>query len=409
MSNIEEIFKNSLKDIEAPYDPKAWEAVSKRLDQNLPVKSVKTSFKWAWVSSSILIVGVAAFFSLQKNESGTKTAKKLNKGENPISNENKVESKNATAKQIAATSNIESISGSKNISPNNNNGGTDKELINSITPKKAENVYIPNPTDFGTSDSEIILPKFLDKYCENEIIEIRNSNNRAINLISANGTNKVIKEKNNLNIELVAGDYFFSYVNNGKIQKDFAFSVSPKVKADFYADDEMVFYKGLPVSNLSSINTASKYTWLNDKGVVLSKEKSFDAHFFSKGNHPIALIVQAENGCESKITKNVRCEASYNLLAMNSFIPTSSNYKINTFLPYALLERNIPFTMQIIDPKTGQILYETKNESEPWDGIDKRTQQLIAPSTPYIWKVNLEKTEIGESKNYQGTITRFED
>jgi hypothetical protein len=65
--------------------------------------------------------------------------------------------------------------------------------------------------------------------------------------------------------------------------------------------------------------------------------------------------------------------------------------------------------MQIIDPKTGQILYETKNESEPWDGIDKRTQQLIAPSTPYIWKVNLEKTEIGESKNYQGTITRFED
>jgi hypothetical protein len=34
---------------------------------------------------------------------------------------------------------------------------------------------------------------------------------------------------------------------------------------------------------------------------------------------------------------------------------------------------------------------------------------LIAPNTPYIWRVNLEKTEIGESKNYQGTITRFED
>ena len=62
MSNIEEIFKNSLKDIEAPYDAKAWEAMSKRLDQHLPVKSVKTSFKWAWVASSILIVGVASFF-----------------------------------------------------------------------------------------------------------------------------------------------------------------------------------------------------------------------------------------------------------------------------------------------------------------------------------------------------------
>lgn len=408
MNNIEEIFKNSLKDIEAPYDAKAWEAMSKRLDQHLPVKSVKASFKWAWVASSILIVGVAAFFALQKNEESTKIGKKLNEGENPIANENKVESKNATDKQIASNSNAESISESKNA-PLSNSEETYKELLNGIPLKKAENVNIPNPADFDSANFELILPKFSEKYCENEIIEIRNSNDRAINLISSNGTNKLIKEKNASNIELFAGEYFFSYINDGKIQKEFAFSVSPKVKADFYADEEMVFYKGLPVSSLSSINTASKYTWLNDKGIVLSKEKNFDAHFFSKGNHSITLSVQSENGCESKITKNVRCEANYNLLAMNSFIPTSSNSKINTFLPYALLERNIHFIMQIIDPKTGQILYETKSESEPWDGIDKRTQQLIAPSTPYIWKVSLEKPEIGESKNYQGTITRFEE
>ena len=408
MNNIEEIFKNSLKDIEAPYDAKAWEAMSKRLDQHLPVKSVKTSFKWVWVASSIFIVGVASFFALQKNESSTNIGKKLNKEENPIANENNVESKNATVKQIATTSNYQSNYGFKDISLNNDEG-TDKELLNGIPPKKAENIIILNQADFGTTDAEIILPKFSEKYCENEIIEIRNSNDRAINLVSSNGTNKLIKEKNASNIELFAGEYFLSYMNKGKIQKEFAFSVYPKVKADFYADEEMVFYKGLPVSNLSSTNTGSKYTWLNDKGIVLSKEKSFDAHFFSKGNHSISLIVQSENGCESKITKNIRCEANYNLLAMNSFIPTSSNSKINTFLPYALLERNIPFTMQIIDPKTGQIVYETKSESEPWDGIDKRTQQLIAPSISYIWKVSIEKPEMGESKNYQGTITRFEE
>ena len=90
MSKIEEIFKNSLKDIEAPYDPKAWEAMSKRLDQQLPVKSVKTSFKWAWAASSIIIVGVAAFFALQKNETSAKIAEKLNKGENPVSNKSKI-------------------------------------------------------------------------------------------------------------------------------------------------------------------------------------------------------------------------------------------------------------------------------------------------------------------------------
>ncbi len=408
MNSIEEIFKNSLKDIEAPYDPKTWEAMSKRLDKHLPVKSVKTSFKWAWVASSILIVGVAAFFALQKNEPSDKIAENLNKGENPTSNESNHGLQNTTVKQIASTTKVKSIPGSSNVSSMNDDVAA-KELLNGIPPKKAENINIPNPTDFGPADSEIILPKLSDKYCENEIIEIRNSNDRAIYLVSSNGTNKMFKEKKASNIELVSGDYFFSYVKNGKNQKEFAFSVTPKVKADFYAEEEMVFYKGLPVSSLSSINSATRYTWTNEKGIVLSREKSFDAHFFTKGNHAVTLTVQSENGCESKITKNVRCEASYNLLAMNSFIPTSSNAKINSFLPYALLERNVPFTMQIIDPKTGQVIYETKNESEPWDGTDKRTQQLIAPTTPYIWRVNLEKTEIGESKNYQGTITRFED
>lgn len=408
MNNIEEIFKNSLKDIEAPYDSKAWEAMSKRLDKNLPLKNPQTSFKWAWVASSALIVGVAAFFALQENEASINIAKKLDEGENSIANEKIVESKSVTIKQVSSTSNTHSISISKQFSLITNEG-TDKEALNEILPKKVDKVYIPHPTNYTPTSSEIILPNFLDKYCENETIEIRNSNDRAINLFSSNGTNKIIKEKSATNIELISGDYFFSFLNNGKNQKEFAFSVSPKVKADFYTDEEMVFYKGLPVTNLSSINAAYKYTWLNDQGVVISKEKSFDAHFFSKGNHSISLVVQAENGCESKITKNVRCEANYNLLAMNSFIPTSSNTKINTFLPYALLERKIPFTMHIIDPKTGQIVYETKSESEPWDGIDKRTQQLVAASTPYIWKVNLEKSEIGESKNYQGTITRFED
>lgn len=407
MNNIEEIFRNSLKNIEAPYDPKAWEAMSKRLDQNLPVKNPKTSFKWTWVASGLIVIAVASYFAIQKNEPKTILADKSVQKKTEISTEKQIESKGKSGKQVAKINESE-ISQTANTRIENQIQFEKAHLI--FNPSKIDtpiesisaNALLGTPSDFKT-------PKTGTKYCENEIINIYNSNDLSLSLLSSNGFNAVIKENSSSNIELNPGDYFYNYTLNGKKEREFAFTVNPKVKADFYADEEMVFYKGLPVSNLSSVNTASKYTWLNDKGVVLSKEKSFDAHFFSKGNHYITLNIQAENGCESKITKNVRCEASYNLLAMNSFIPTSSNSKINTFLPYALLERNIPFTMQIIDPKTGQIVYETKNESEPWDGIDKRTQQLITPSTPYIWKVNLEKTEIGESKNYQGTITRFED
>jgi hypothetical protein len=407
MNSIEEIFKNSLKDIEAPYDPEAWEAMSKRLDQNLPVKNLKTSFKWAWVASSILIVGVAAFFALQKNEASTNIAKKLNEGENPIANENNVESKNATVKQIAATSNIESISSSKDIALNNNEG-TDKEMLNGIPPKKAENIYIPNPADFGTSDSEIILPKFSDKYCENEIIEIKNTNDKTINLISSNGFNKAISEKNIANLELKTGEYFFSFIKNGKIQKEFAFTVIPKPKVDFYANDETLYENGLPINQLKPTYPMNEYIWLNNKEEIIARGEEPQVHLFTKGSHDITLKVKDLNGCTNQITKSIRCEVNYNLLAMSGFNPESASIKNRTFIPYALLERNIPFEMEIIDPKSGQVIFATRNTDEPWDGINRISNQMIPEGATYIWKVKIFKQEIGESKNvYQGSITRM--
>jgi hypothetical protein len=407
MSNIEEIFKNSLKDIEAPYDAKAWEAMSKRLDQHLPVKSVKTSFKWAWVASSILIVGVAAFFALQKNETSAKIAEKLNKGENPISDENNIESKNTTVRQIASTPDAESISGSESF-PLSNNVGAEKESLNGIPPKKVENFYIPNPADFVLVDSELMLPKFLDKYCENELVEINNSNDRPITLISSNGFNKIIKEKHNLNVELRAGDYFLSFLQNGKLQKEFAFTVVSAPKIDFYSNDETLYENGLPVNQLKATYPMYEYTWLNNRGEIISREEEPQVHLFTKGTHEITLKVKEQNGCTNQITKSIRCEINYNLLAMSGFNPESASVKNRTFIPYALLERNTPFEMEIIDPKSGQVIFVTKNADEPWDGVNRITNQMISEGSTYIWKVKIFKQEIGEQKSvYQGSITRM--
>ena len=64
--------------------------------------------------------------------------------------------------------------------------------------------------------------------------------------------------------------------------------------------------------------------------------------------------------------------------------------------------------MQIIDPKSGQIIFETKNADMPWDGMDIRTNQMVPVNSTYIWRVNIFEKAVGEPTNrYQGTITRI--
>ena len=76
-------------------------------------------------------------------------------------------------------------------------------------------------------------------------------------------------------------------------------------------------------------------------------------------------------------------------------------------MPMALTVRDVQFNMIIIDPKSGNVVFETNNASNGWDGIDKNTGQMTRPNTAYIWKVVLQNPEPGERSEYSGTITRL--
>src|SRR5690554_1340828 len=62
--NLENAFRNSLQDYEAPYDPKAWEAVSSKLGAQPTAVTGGTSRVFKWVLASVLVGAVAtgAFF-----------------------------------------------------------------------------------------------------------------------------------------------------------------------------------------------------------------------------------------------------------------------------------------------------------------------------------------------------------
>lgn len=414
-NNIEEIIKSALQNHESPFDPSAWEAMSKRLDQTMPVGSApKSPIKWSWVAAAVVAVGISAFFLIEKDRTSETQPKAK-----PLAVESETNHSTTTEQRPNNTSSKKIMQSFESV----------KETANSTNYKQENTANYTAPLDKFVNESShvggtkipsnmpnsstfsFVAPKVNDSYCQNEQITIVNENDELISVENESGRPIVILGKSTANIELqTIGTYTFVYKQHGKTHKQTAFQVKSKPKVDFVYDPDMLYDKGLPINNLKSAYTAENYTWKNAKGEVISNEKEFDIHLFTKGMHDVTLTVEDQNGCKNTVTKAVRCDFNYNLLAVTGFDPTSPDPRNNTFIPFALLEkqRNVRFEMVILDPKTGEKVFETKSADQPWDGVDIRTNQLVNQNSTFIWKVTIFNKAIGENSNtYQGSITRI--
>lgn len=184
-----------------------------------------------------------------------------------------------------------------------------------------------------------------------------------------------------------------------------SFSVLPTPKIDFTILDNDQFENGLPIAKFTASGNAQNFQWMinNKKSIGTDCQ----VHLFQKGRYPIHLSAQNSSGCVTEITKEITIEADYNLLAATAFDIQSRDKRNNSFIPFALTQRLVDFSMIIIDPKDGGILFETNEATNPWTGIDRRSGQLVETNKPYIWKVVLKNPELGEKTDYKGVITRF--
>jgi len=104
------------------------------------------------------------------------------------------------------------------------------------------------------------------------------------------------------------------------------------------------------------------------------------------------------------LTKSVYIDQKYNLMAVNSFMPASTDTRKNTFMPYALTQRDTKFTLIIIDPIDGHVVYQTNDATAGWNGTDITTGSLVSYESAYIWKVIIETPEKNENNEYVGNI-----
>ena len=415
MNKFEENIKQSLENFEVPYDPKAWEKLSKKLDQKenkSNQKPTKGFNNFLFVGASTLIVAGIYFIATQKSTTLPKTTKQIAVSEN-----------NGPQKINISTGEIEVHTKNTKTAIKTNN--EKKELINdekkhlsnqkvfNKTEKKESIVNNETLTETNnlktslTQNIEVEIPKTKSIYCENEFIIISNTNSIPLYLINEKGR-KMYKipanAANKYNIKESGKYEWLNEENGNKTYK--AFEIVENPNSNFSMSSELEFTDGIPKINCSTSSNATTTQWLlNSK--FINSNKDFTIAIFTKGLNSISLKVENNAGCKSTTVKTINVEDNYNLLAVTGFEPNHHDSKRNSFIPFALTVRNIPFKMVIIDPKNDKVIFETTDSSKPWDGIDQTTNEMVPENTTYIWKVTLFKTEKNEKSDYVGKITRI--
>ena len=353
--------KKSLENYEQPYDSEAWVELSKKLDVIMPVSKTTIS-KWWLYSSIITIVTLSSFFlfrtknetSIVKNEKSIQTSEGRTK-------ENYIEKNNTPKKSISS---IEINSNKNFLNPKQTNNSLIESHVanidNSMTTNKQDNIN-------HSSISNLKIINLESKKIE-EYKKVNNTSKNNLENLSDNYSNNTI---------------------------------------DFEIDNDLFYENGLPTIRLKATYFAPNYEWTCEKLKSIPNSKEVDIHYFKKGTYTVKLSTTNQNGQITAESKKITINQDYNLLAVDAFNPTENNIKTNTFIPFALTLRNVKFTMTIVDSKNGGIMYQTSDVSQPWNGIDMRTGNLVDQNENCIWKVTIENPEQGESPIYKGVVIRL--
>ena len=422
MDKIDKIFKEALGNQSEPFDPSSWDAISKRLDAQMPSKQ-NPFLKWGIPGAAVVVCTSVAlwYFSSNSNE---KSAKESDKTENdaPRQLENtpekslsenltkpspKVQNSNTSIVPVAVeTTNQGPIPVIKAIDELSTSG-SDVVTADTQSKEKAPLELKNNSNPINSIDSKVYQPIVLQK-CADEEALIENKNDFDICLVGAkfylqipaNSGKKIqIKETGAIEVfKMQAGKLAEKAIQTQWVKKPFSTEVQL---------EDVNYSNGLPVKGIH-LKTESNIQniQINHKNIGKTS-KDLEINIFEAGQYQLKVNTIDETGCNNVISENFYVSDAYNLLAVNAFDPYASDIRKNTFLPYALTKRNTPFKMVILDPSDGGLVFETMDVNLPWDGTDRRNGKMVETNKAFIWKVTLVTPEIGEKSDYLGTVVRM--
>lgn len=422
----EEIIKRQIEKHEEKYDPSVWESLSSKLDQKtvLPSPKIASNFKWWMIAASSLaiITTCLLLFNNRKTEAKATSPVVENKAiiteEKSVSQQNehheaKVESETIKNKTIEITDDKSPIaiaptivrpsSADKEITTPSSNNQLDFQDNRTENKSKVENT-----NNTPSKLSSLITLDWNNKICNNSAYLLANHNNEQLSL--TNGT-KIYRLKSGSSLkanELIAGTYQV-IDDHGLIIKTIEIVGVPSIET---ANSEIYYENGLPYIDVRvNDNALNIQSWKLDHKLLDGANNNITEAIpaFSKGKHKVE-VSGSYNSCPFSQATFIDVDEDYNLLAVTAFNVNSKDIRNRTFLPSALYERNTPFEMRIIDSETGNTIFETKSTSQPWDGRNSKTGELVEANKRFIWQVRLAQKANFEGKSiYQGLIMRVSE
>lgn len=427
MNDFDKNIKEQLDQMEFPFDEKAWTQMSARLDKAIPTNSSNKLLRKIFLSSLSLVLLTSGylFFSGKKGMTKAPTislakeiAPSAKEPEVKVS-EDELEIKNVTKEnnipkteynskvhsQKVEKSNKQIVfNNSSNILLNEYISQSKQNSINeSLSLKNSNLSSVPTPIiELQNSTNVNTKLDLKSTYCLGEKIAIKNDQNQDL-LISGPNTNIIVKANSSQEITAkYAGDYNLNY-NSNKVG---SFSIaSNEKKGKIEVKDNYFFEKGIPYSTVDISDNQNIISWSVNGNTKSIDNKSFTV--FKKGSYDVVFNVLNNLGCESKLSTTVYITENYNLLAPTAFNLNSIDVRNQTFIPYALTQRDVNFELIIIEPASGKVIFRT-HSTQGWNGIDTTTGEAVAIQKPYVWKVTLQNSLPGEQKEYSGVVTRID-
>ena len=177
--------------------------------------------------------------------------------------------------------------------------------------------------------------------------------------------------------------------------------VEPSPIADFtYSPDSLLsnFNSTIQFTDLST--GADRWNWTFDRyGTTTKRNPLFN--FPDTGLMKVTLIVTHPEGCKDSLVKYLDFTPVVLWHMPNAFTPNGDGQN-DGFLGKGYLEGASGFTMTIWN-RWGELVFETSNPNEDWNGRQKNTGQM-SPEGVYVYLVNFTGPR-GQKVEYKGYAT----
>lgn len=425
MSNsLDDKIKQALEEFEMPYDATAWTEFEKQLPARAAPTSGNSALKLAAGLVVVSTIVTTIWFLNRPDENRdaeplhieqlrttgsveTNTDQQIAESEEVVPTDVKERVAEVDASDSRPTAEVrERVDNAPEPESQPENGSKNNTILFSETP--SSNTSEPeknNRTEIKDESRFVVdfLPSTLNVCAGSDVSFINNSSDLNAQLVWDFGDGTTSAERDPVHSFILPGTYTVTLRGMKKNQSDehSAFiMVHPSPTPMFSSGRKLDGYVAIPLYNFSTgTQPGEAAVWTFSDGVVRHGNNA--THLFREsGKHNVKLTVSNQYGCSTSVDETISTFEHFNLLAPTAFTPDGDGNN-ETFIPVALRDMGVPFEL-VIRSQTGQVVFQTTDPNEAWDGTLQNSGQKADAGT-YVWTVLL-KENIVNRKDFNGTI-----